>query len=180
MSEPSQPAGPSQPEPRPRASYGHPGMRISDAERAEVSDRLSQHYGDGRLDEAEFSKRLDQAMHAVTQSDLNGLFDDLPDDAAGHGGRAGGGRASSGEAASGEAASGRAGRAARPERTRTDSRSRPRASRLLGLAALIVIAAIVGHALVHMFIPWILLAVVVVVWLRRSPRRRHHHAPPEA
>ena len=73
-------------------------MRISDAERAEVSDRLSKHYGDGRLDETEFSKRLDQAMHAVTQSDLNGLFDDLPDDAAGHGaGRRRAGRPRPGE-----------------------------------------------------------------------------------
>ena len=72
MSEPSKPAGPPEPKPRSRAAYGNPSMRISDAERAEVSDRLSQHYGDGRLDEAEFGKRLDQAMHAVTQSDLDG------------------------------------------------------------------------------------------------------------
>jgi Flp pilus assembly protein TadB len=84
MSESSKPAGTPEPKPHPRAAYAHPGMRISDAERAEVSDRLSQHYGDGRLDEAEFGRRLDQAMHAVTQADLNGLFDDLPEP--GHGG----------------------------------------------------------------------------------------------
>lgn len=180
MSEPSQPAGPPQPEHRPRASYGNPSMRISDAERAEVSDRLSQHYSDGRLDQAEFSKRLDQAMQAVTQSDLSGLLDDLPDDAASHGGAADGRPGSAGQGSAGQASPGGAGRPARPERTRTPYRSRPAASRLLGLAALIVIAAIVGHALAHMFIPWILIAVVVVVWLRRSPSRRHRHAPPEA
>ncbi len=78
MSEPSKPTA-DEPGPRPRARYAHPGMRISDAERAEVADRLSQHYGDGRLDQAEFSRRLDQAMHAVTQADLNGLFEDLPE-----------------------------------------------------------------------------------------------------
>jgi ferric-dicitrate binding protein FerR (iron transport regulator) len=53
-------------------------MRISDAERAEAADLLSKNYGDGRLDEAEFHQRLDQAMRAKTYADLGGLFDDLP------------------------------------------------------------------------------------------------------
>ncbi len=61
------------------ASYVNPDLRVSDAERAEVADRLSKHYGDGRLDQAEFSKRVDQAMGATTQSDLAGLFADLPE-----------------------------------------------------------------------------------------------------
>ncbi len=61
-----------------RASDANPGLRVSDAERAEVADRLAKHYSDGRLDQAEFDKRLDQAMRAVTQSDLSGLFADLP------------------------------------------------------------------------------------------------------
>ena len=55
-----------------------PDLRISDAERAEVADRLSKHYGDGRLDQAEFDERLDQAMRAKTQADLDGLLADLP------------------------------------------------------------------------------------------------------
>ncbi len=63
---------------RRRASYTNPNLRISDAERAEAADRLSKHYSDGRLDQAAFNERLDQAMAARTQSDLNGLFDDLP------------------------------------------------------------------------------------------------------
>ena len=52
---------------RRRNSYS--GMRISDAERADVADLLSRHYGDGRLD---------QAMRAKTYADLGGLFADLP------------------------------------------------------------------------------------------------------
>ncbi len=59
-------------------SSADPNMRISDAERAEVADRLSKHYSDGRLDQAEFNERLDRAMNAKTQADLNGLFADLP------------------------------------------------------------------------------------------------------
>jgi Domain of unknown function (DUF1707) len=62
-----------------RASQANPDMRVSNAERAEVADRLSKHYGDGRLDEEEFNERLDRAMKAKTQSDLRALFADLPD-----------------------------------------------------------------------------------------------------
>jgi hypothetical protein len=53
-------------------------LRVSDAERNEVADRLSAHFAAGRLDEAEFKERLDAAMGAKTQADLSGLFDDLP------------------------------------------------------------------------------------------------------
>jgi hypothetical protein len=171
MSEPSKPAGTPEPKPHPRAAYGHPGMRISDAERAEVSDRLSQHYSDGRLDEAEFGKRLDQAMHAVTQSDLDGLFDDLPDGAAGHGGPADSGPPTRGRASR---------RVASSEWSEPTCRPGRPLSRLLKLAALIVIVAIVGHALTNLLVPWLLIAVVVVLWLRRGPSRRHRPSPPEA
>jgi Domain of unknown function (DUF1707) len=61
---------------RRRTSYA--GLRISDAERAEVADLLSRHYGDGRLDQAEFNQRLDQAMKATTYADLDGILVDLP------------------------------------------------------------------------------------------------------
>ena len=74
------------PAPHSRASFlaatrrraGHADLRISDAERAEVADLLATHYGDGRLDQAEFEQRLDQAMRARTYGDLSGLFADLP------------------------------------------------------------------------------------------------------
>lgn len=61
------------------ASYVNPDLRISDADRTEVADRLSKHYSDGRLDETEFNERLDRAMKAKTHADLSGLFHDLPD-----------------------------------------------------------------------------------------------------
>src|SRR6516165_2259749 len=63
---------------RRRASVTNPGMRISDADRAEMADHLSKHYGEGRLDQAEFNERLDRAMRAKTQSDLTWLLTDLP------------------------------------------------------------------------------------------------------
>ena len=53
-------------------------MRVSDAERAEVADQLAQHYGDGRLDQAELDERLGRAMGAKTQADLAGITADLP------------------------------------------------------------------------------------------------------
>jgi Domain of unknown function (DUF1707) len=64
---------------RRRISYGQPDLRVSDAERSEVADRLAEHYGEGRLDQSEFNERVEQAMRAKTRSDLAGLFDDLPD-----------------------------------------------------------------------------------------------------
>jgi hypothetical protein len=64
--------------PRPRRGYTQPDLRVSDAERNEVADRLSRHYADGRLDQIEFNERLDRAMRAKTRADLGGLFTDLP------------------------------------------------------------------------------------------------------
>jgi hypothetical protein len=54
-------------------------MRVSDAERQEVTDRLAEHFSSGRLDQAEFDERVGRAMSAKTRADLNGLFDDLPE-----------------------------------------------------------------------------------------------------
>jgi len=53
-------------------------LRASDAERNEVADKLSRHFAEGRLDQAEFKTRLDIAMSATTRGDLVGLFSDLP------------------------------------------------------------------------------------------------------
>ena len=63
---------------RHRAWRPDPQQRASDAERARVADLLSRHYGDGRLDQAEFDERLDRAMKAKTHADLSGLLADLP------------------------------------------------------------------------------------------------------
>jgi uncharacterized protein DUF1707 len=62
-----------------RASWPDQGMRVSDADRAEVADRLAKHYSDGRLDQAEFDERLDRAMRATTRADLVVLLADLPE-----------------------------------------------------------------------------------------------------
>ncbi len=54
-------------------------MRVSDAERQAVTDRLAAHFADGRLDQTEFDERVGRAMNAKTRADLGGLFDDLPE-----------------------------------------------------------------------------------------------------
>jgi hypothetical protein len=61
-----------------RAGYPGQDMRVSDAERTDVTDRLARHYGEGRLDSAEFDERVGRAMAAKTAADFRGLFDDLP------------------------------------------------------------------------------------------------------
>ena len=65
----------------PRFRYGHTGhhIRVSDAERAAVADRLAAHFGEGRLNQAEFDERVAKAMNATTRGDLSGLLDDLPE-----------------------------------------------------------------------------------------------------
>ena len=138
------------------ASPGHAGsptMRVSDAERAEVADRLSKHYGDGRLDQAEFNERLDQAMRAKTRQDLNGVFTDLPD---------------------GEAAENAAARQQGQALHGHPQYGRPH-HRVLFLVLVIAVTATAGQALVRSYIPWFLIGLLVALWLRYGPwpdRRR--------
>ena len=54
-------------------------LRVSDAERQAVTDRLAGHFADGRLDQIEFDERAGRAMSAKTRADLAGLLDDLPE-----------------------------------------------------------------------------------------------------
>ncbi len=129
----------------------NPDLRVSDAERADVADRLSKHYGDGRLDQSEFNERMERAMSAKTVGDFSGLFSDLPD-------------------------------LTEPGDTTPVPATRPQCrsfmSRIILLILIIVAAAVVGHALIHSFFPWVLLALAVFLWLRYSPRqhhRRHDH-----
>ena len=58
----------------------YPGqhLRVSDAERQAVTDRLAGHFAAGRLDPAEFDDRVGRAMSARTRADLSGLFAGLP------------------------------------------------------------------------------------------------------
>lgn len=165
MSASSTPPADRETPPRRRANYANPGMRVSDAERSEVADRLSQHFGDGRLDQEEFDKRLSQAMGATTQSDLHGLFADLPEDtpeagsAGGAGSASGAGSARTGSARAGSGGGEPTGAAGRPRRRQ----------HLLGIILIVVIAIAVGHALAQVA-PWLLIAALAFLWLRHGPR----------
>lgn len=55
----------------------HP-YRLSDSERDEALDRLRTALQDGRLDLDEHERRTNETLHAVTNTDLVPLFDDLP------------------------------------------------------------------------------------------------------
>ncbi len=143
-------------------SSADPQMRISDADRTEVADRLSKHYSDGRLDQAEFNERLDRVMNAKTQADLNGLFADLP--------------------ATDEPE--KAVNAVHQPDRRPGNR-RP-AHRILGLILIAVVAIFVARALMWPFfglfgffghvlfvpVPWILIAIVAFVCWRYATRHR--------
>ncbi len=145
MSAPSSPPW-TRADPR-RRGHGNPDLRVSDADRAQVADRLSKHYSDGRLDQAEFNQRLDQAMSAKNQSDLAGLFADLP------------GTESRPGTESAEAAARQADRHLRRHR-------------ILSLVLVAVVTAALGQALVRSYIPWLLIGVLAVFLLRYGPR--HH------
>jgi Domain of unknown function (DUF1707) len=56
----------------------HPDLRVSDAERDAVVTELGEHFGQGRLDQAEFDERATKALAARTGRDLGALLADLP------------------------------------------------------------------------------------------------------
>ena len=56
----------------------NPDLRVSDAERDAVVTALGEHFGQGRLDQAEFDERVTKALSARTGRDLGGLLADLP------------------------------------------------------------------------------------------------------
>jgi Domain of unknown function (DUF1707)/Domain of unknown function (DUF4234) len=53
-------------------------LRVSDAERQVAAQRIGAAWAEGRLDDAEYDRRLAQAFAAVTYGDLDELFTDLP------------------------------------------------------------------------------------------------------
>jgi Domain of unknown function (DUF1707) len=176
----SNPVSPPQPAAAPRRVSG-PGadMRVGDAERAEIADRLARHFGDGRLDEAEFSERLDRAMRAKTMADLSGLLSDLPGEEAPPP-QQGGSRHQ------------RKMRKVQLERERLalkhEQRAHRRASRAVRwrtlrwiplLIAVLVGAVIVAHTLTHSIAAWIVIGVIAFLWMRRNatggdPDHGHH------
>jgi Domain of unknown function (DUF1707) len=156
-----------------RAGWPGSQMRVGDAERTAIADRLAKHFVDGRLDETEFDARLDRAMRATTMADLTGLLADLPDD----------------EPAEPElpAATRRHQRRvlrAQLERERMHLRHERRRQRqaarrhgvrsLCGMLAFV--AAVIGlivivHALTHSIGAWLLLGLIAFLWLRRDNGR---------
>lgn len=138
-----------------RIRYSDQNMRVSDAERNAVAERLAAHYGDGRLDQAEFDDRVGRAMSAKTRGDLDGLFDDLPDTQAG--------------------AAGDSGQAV-PYRPRRRGRGLGRTVLLVVLA--IAALSIVGHvvtAVAFFTLSWIWIAALVAIVLFATKCTRHHH-----
>jgi hypothetical protein len=55
-------------------------IRIGDAERDQAVAALSEHFVAGRITQAEFEERSDQATRSRYVDDLSPLFDDLPED----------------------------------------------------------------------------------------------------
>ena len=133
-------------------------MRVSNAERTEVADRLSKHYGDGRLDEDEFNERLDRAMKAKTQADLHGIFADLPDSPP------------------------EMSRLEEPKTAVPQRRQRSLFGRVVFIVLAVVIISSLWHAVTNpfwglatggLYIPWLLIAVIAFfVWRSRSWHRR--------
>jgi len=153
---------------RRRARYADTAahLRVSDAERNAVADRLSQHYGDGRLDQAELDDRLGRAMSAKTRADLDALLADLPEAGPPPRQARGARPAGSDPVPAGPAA-------ARPRR------------RMLPVVLTVLLVLLSWRVLVHwggpwaLFwpggwfgLPWLWIALLAFVWLRWG--RRHH------
>ncbi len=149
------------------ASQLDPSLRLSDADRSEVAERLSHHYADGRLDRAELDERLDRAMGARTVGDLDGIFAGLPTGA--------GPTAVTLTAGASGAHTGRAVRHGRSAGDPARRASRPR--RVLWLLVVAVLAAIAGQLFVGAHGGWWVIVLVAVLWVRH---RRHAGARPHA
>jgi hypothetical protein len=130
-----------------RGPYSDQHLRVSDADRQAVADRLGEHFAEGRLDQAEFDERAGRAMSAKTRADLSGLFDDLPE---------GNARPQTGAAAV----------SVRPQRRRHP---------VLVLVLLVIVTLAAAHAVVAATVPWLWLgfiAAIVLIATRGGGRAR--------
>jgi hypothetical protein len=133
-------------------------LRVSDAERQAVADRLAVHYADGRLDQAEFDERAGRAMSAKTRADLDGLLDDLPEPP----GTLGAGPASG---APGIPAFSNGG-----AMTRRHRHNHP----LIALAIFAVIILSLGHV-VWIAVSWLWIGIIALIVLAATGHLGHHH-----
>jgi len=62
----------------PPARREAPAMRASDQDRDQATERLQTAFAEGRLDDAEFDRRMRAALTAVTRPELDQLSADLP------------------------------------------------------------------------------------------------------
>ena len=132
-------------------------MRVSDAERQVVADRLAAHYADGRLDQVEFDERSSRAMSAKTRADLEGLLDDLPEP---QGMRGAGPTGASGVPAfSGSGAM-----------TRRHGHGHP----LIATAVIVIIAISLAHAL-WFVTSWLWVGIIALIVLAATGHLGHHH-----
>jgi uncharacterized membrane protein YccC len=132
-------------------------MRVSDAERQAVADRLAVHYADGRLDQAEFDERTGRAISAKTRADLDGLLDDLPEPPS-----------TLGTGASG--ASGIPAYSSGGPVTRRHRHGHP----LLAVAVIVVIVLTLGHAF-WLFASWLWIGIIALIVLAATGHLGHHH-----
>jgi hypothetical protein len=158
-----------------RANWADAQMRVSDAERMAIADRLAKHFVDGRLSETEFDERLDRAMRATTMADLSGLLSDLPDDEAAQPQLPAVGRRQRRKMLRDQLERERL--HLRHERRRQRRAARRKRARPLGLMLLLV-AAVIGlitlmHTLTHSIGAWLLLGLIAFLWLRRDNSRYH-------
>ena len=159
-----------------RASWAGSQMRVGDAERMAVADRLAKHFVDGRLDEAEFDERLDRAMRATTMADLTGLLSDLPDDEPAQPQLPAATRRHQRKVLRAQLERERL--QLRHERRRERQAARRHRTRSLGvmaaLAAAAILMLIVIRTLTHSIGAWLLLGLIAFLWLRRNSGRYHN------
>ncbi len=162
-----------------RNRWPESGMRVSDADRALITDRLSRHFSDGRLDQAEFEARLDRAMRAKTRADLIGLLSDLPE-----------GLTASVDGPDRSRGQRRRERQLfkiqlererlllaheRREHRRQERELRRQSLRQLPvIVALVVVVLVVGTVLRHIYSLWLVIAVLAFLWLRHVQRGRNN------
>src|ERR1700745_4195416 len=103
----------------PPATREPPAMRASDQDRDEATHRLQAAFAEGRLDDAEFDRRMRSALTAVTRPELDKLSADLPAAATAAG-------AAAGRAARGGRGAGRRGAEAGKVRGRVQELGPPR------------------------------------------------------
>lgn len=137
-----------------RIRYGDQHIRVSDAERNAVVERLGQHYADGRLDQAEFDERVNRAMAAKTRGDLAGLFDDLPE--VDHPGTPG------------------AGDPGRATPSYVRARRGPGVFRsIIAVAIVFFLLSVTWHAVTAFYIPWVPIAIILLIAVLVGSH--HHH-----